>query len=80
MVVVTPEPIGPEDDAALSRALEDLPRMRAVPLGLFRVNLGQEACSFALRRGPENLFPEPDALADAFAEKLRRFAPRLEIL
>ncbi len=74
VVVATPEPITPEDDDLLKVVLEAPGRMRAVPLGLLRVNLGQEACAFALRPGPAGLFPEPEALADAFAEKLRRFA------
>lgn len=73
-VVTTPEPIGPEDDAKLDRAMALLPRHRAVPLGLLRVNLGQEAVAFALRRGPSDSFPEPDTLADAFSLRLRRYA------
>jgi len=78
-VVTTPEPIQPEDDASLEKALSmSEVRNRAVPLGIFRVNLGQEAVSFSLRRGPENLFPEPDALADAFSIRLRRFTKLME--
>lgn len=72
-VVTTPEPIGPGDDEHLDRALGSTNRNRAVPLGVFRMNLGQEAVSFALRRGPEGAFPEGDALADAFSLRLRRF-------
>jgi hypothetical protein len=76
-VVLTPEPIGPEDDAALRRALGPLARTRAVPLGLFRLNLGQEALSLALARGPDGLFPEPEALADSLTGRFRRFVPLL---
>ncbi len=79
VVVTTPEPIGPDEDAALARVLEPVIRTRAVPLGIFRLNLGQEAVSFALKRGPGDVFPEPDALADAFSARLRRFVPLLEM-
>jgi hypothetical protein len=78
-VVITPEPVQPDDDAALSQALDPVRRTRAVPLGVFRINLGQEALSFSLKRGPEGLFPEPELLADAFATKLRRFVPLVEM-
>jgi hypothetical protein len=74
-VVVTPEPIGPEDDAALAEALAKPGRSRCVPLGVFRVNPGQEALAFALAQTPENLFPEAAALADALTPHLRRFVP-----
>lgn len=77
-VVTTPEPIGPEDDNALARTLDPVPRVRAVPLGIIRVNLGQEAVSFSMRRGPEGVFPEPERVADALAARLRRFVPFLE--
>ena len=78
VVVATPEPIGPDEEAALAKTLEPVLRARAVPLGVFRINLGQEAVSLALRRGPAGMFPEPDALADAFSTRLRRFLPILE--
>jgi hypothetical protein len=78
-VVATPEPIGPDEESILAKTLGPVARTRAVPLGVFRINLGQEAVSFALRRGPEGLFTEPDALADAFATRLRRFLPILEL-
>ncbi|MDB5353533.1 MAG: hypothetical protein JWN86_4780 [Planctomycetota bacterium] len=77
-VVTTPEPIGPEDDAILARILDPVSRARAVPLGVLRVNLGQEAVSFSLRRGPLGVFPEPEAVADALSARLRRFVPLLE--
>lgn len=80
VVVTTPEPIGPDEDAILARALEPVARTRVVPFGVFRVNLGQEAVSFALKKGPENLFPEPDALADTFSGRFRRFLPLMEMM
>jgi len=73
VVVLTPEPIAPGDDAALQSALRTIPRMRSVPLGLLRVNLGQEGLAFALATGPPGLFPEPAALADGLTPHLRRF-------
>lgn len=78
-VVLTPEPIGPDEDAALQKALAPVARTRVVPLGLIRVNLGQEAMSFALTRPPGGLFPEPEALADALTPKFRRFVPLMEL-
>lgn len=78
-LVVTPEPIAPDDDAALGRALALPTRFRAVPLGLFRINLGQEALALALARGPGGLFPEPEALADALTARFRRFVPPLSL-
>jgi hypothetical protein len=79
-VVLTPEPIGPGDDAVLAEIVSGrpLPRQRAVPLGVIRVNLGQEAMSFALASGPENAFREPAAIADALTPHLRRFVPMIE--
>jgi hypothetical protein len=76
-VVLTPEPIGPDDDATLGQLLtaRTHTRTRAVPLGLLRVNLGQEALAFALAPGPAGLFTEPEALADALSIHLRRFVP-----
>jgi hypothetical protein len=79
-VVLTPEPIGPGDDAVLSQALAaPLRRFRVVPFGVFRVNLGQEAVSFALKASPDQIFPEPERLADALSEHLRRFVPLIEM-
>jgi hypothetical protein len=78
-LVLTPEPIGPDDDATLQQLLGTLSarhtRTRTVPLGLLRVNLGQEALAFALAPGPAGLFVEPEALADALSLRLRRFVP-----
>jgi hypothetical protein len=76
-LVLTPEPIGPDEDAILATVCGGLRRMRAVPLGVIRLNLGQEAMSFALASGPGDLFPEPALLADALTLRFQRFVPRL---
>ena len=82
VLVLTPEPIGPDDDAMLGQVLGGLSarrtRTRAVPLGLLRVNLGQEALAFALAPGPAGLFAEPEALADALSLHLRRFVQLID--
>ena len=80
-IVLTPEPIGPADDAILREVVSGraLPRQRAVPLGIIRANLGQEALSFALASGPEGVFTEPVALADALTPHFRRFVPLMEV-
>ena len=75
VVVLTPEPIAAEDDALMKLALEAPTRSRVVPLGLLRINLGQEAMAFQLAAGPDDLFPEPIAIVDALTSKLRRFVP-----
>jgi hypothetical protein len=81
VVVLTPEPIGAEDDAMLGQVLAALSarrtRTRAVPLGLLRVNLGQEALAFALAAGPAGLFAEPELLADTLSTHFRRYVPFL---
>jgi hypothetical protein len=79
-LVLTPEPIGPGDDAVLTSVLgRSLRRFRVVPFGLIRVNLGQEAFAFALRASPDQLFPEPLQLAEALCEHLRRYLPTVEM-
>ena len=78
VVVLTPEPIAAEDDARLEAALKAPGRSRVVTLGLIRLNLGQEAMSFHLAGGPDDLFPEPIALADALTARFRRFVPLFE--
>lgn len=80
-IILTPEPIGPADDAILGQVVNGkaLAKQRAVPLGLLRVNLGQEALSFALANAPPGLFLEPAAIADALSPHLRRFVPFLEV-
>jgi hypothetical protein len=80
VVVLTPEPIAPGDDAMLRQVLDTkLRRMRAVPFGLLRVNLGQEALALAVNSSPDGIFPEPTRLADLLCEHLRRFVPLIEI-
>jgi hypothetical protein len=78
-VILTPEPIGPDDDRVLREILGGVSvrrtRTRAVPLGLLRINLGQEALAFALAPGPAGLFFEPEALADGLSVHFRRFVP-----
>lgn len=78
LVVLTPEPIGPEDDGILGQVLGSLGRTRVVPFGVIRINLGQEAIAFALASSADQLFPEPILLADALTERLRRFVPLME--
>ena len=80
-VVLTPEPITASDDETLRAVVNGrpLPRQRAVPLGMLRLNLGQEALSFALTTAPAGAFPEPIALADALTPHFRRFVPLLDV-
>ena len=80
-IILTPEPIKPEDDAILRQVVNGKPlaKQRAVPLGLFRVNLGQEALSFAMATGPAGVFLEPAALADALTTRLKRFVPIVDV-
>lgn len=78
-LVLTPEPIGPGDDAVLASVLgASAGRTRVVPFGVIRLNLGQEAISYALAGSPDQLFSEPVMLADALTERFRRFVPLLE--
>ncbi len=80
MVALTPEPIGPGDDAMLGEVLATkLRRLRVVPFGILRINLGQEAVAMALSAGPDGAFNEPMQLADALCERLRRFVPFVEM-
>jgi hypothetical protein len=79
-VILTPEPIGPGDDAMLRQVLDvKLRRMRVVPFGFFRINLGQEAIALAINASPDGLFPEPGRLADGLCEQFRRFVPLIEM-
>jgi hypothetical protein len=80
MVALTPEPIGPGDDAMLRDVLATkLRRQRVVPFGILRINLGQEAIAMALSTGPGGAFNEPIQLTDALCERLRRFVPLVEM-
>jgi hypothetical protein len=74
-IVTTPEPIGPGDDEILAKVLLTRPTPRAIPLGLIRLNLGQEAISFALASGPPGLFPEAETIVDALTPHFRRYVP-----
>ncbi len=76
---LTAEPITPEDDALTrdSTAIT-LPPRRVLLTGLFRLNLGQEAMSFAVTRGDDNPFALAETIADALAPNLRRFVPLVE--
>ena len=79
-VVLTPEPLTPGDDEMLRRVLDvKLRRMRVVPFGIIRVNLGQEAIAMAINSSPDGLFPEPGKLADMLCEHLRRYVPLMEM-
>jgi hypothetical protein len=80
-VVLTAEPIAPGDEAMLRQVLDStkLRRMRVVPFGLIRANLGQEAVAFAINASPDGLFPEPGRLADVLCENLRRYVPLVEM-
>lgn len=75
-VVVTPEPIRPDDESRLDATLARRKAAgRSIPLGMFRVNLGQEALAYSLAAGPDDLFREPAALAEALSNRLGRFLP-----
>ena len=79
-VVLTPEPIAVGDDAMLRQVLDvKLRRMRVVPFGVIRINLGQEAMAMAINSSPDGLFPEPGKLADLLCEHLRRYVPLMEM-
>jgi hypothetical protein len=79
-IVLTPEPIGPGDDAMLRQVLDmKLRRMRVVPFGLIRINLGQEAIALAINSSPDELFPEPGRLADVLCEHFRRYVPLIDL-
>jgi hypothetical protein len=79
-VILTPEPIMPTDETILRNVLEvKLKRMRVVPFGLFRVNLGQEAVAMAIHSSPDGLFSEPVRLADTLCERFRRYVPLVDM-
>ncbi len=77
-VILTPEPIQPTDDDLLAEALKSPAHVRTVPIGLFRLNLGQEAMAMSLTRGPQGVFPEPEALAEALTRSFQRFVPPID--
>jgi hypothetical protein len=79
-VVLTPEPIASGDDDMLGEVLGiKLRKMRAVPLGLYRINLGQEALALAMHTDPSGVFTEGGLLAEALCEHFRRFVPLIEL-
>lgn len=79
-LVLTPEPISPGDDEMLRGALGlKLRKMRVVPLGLYRINLGQEAMSLAMHVDPTGAFTEGGSLAEILCERFRRFVPLIEV-
>ncbi len=79
-LILTPEPIVAGDDAMLREVLGiKLRKMRVVPFGLLRINLGQEAMAMALQADPDALFTEPVQVADALCERFRRFVPLIEL-
>ncbi len=79
-LVLTPEPISPGDDAMLGEVLGiKRGRMRVVPFGLFRINLGQEAVALAIHTDSQGLFTEPGIVADLLCAAFRRFVPLIEL-
>ena len=79
-LVLTPEPIAPGDDDMLRAVVGlKLRRMRVVPLGLYRINLGQEAMALAMQTDPTGVFTEGGALAELLCERFRRFVPLIEM-
>lgn len=78
LLVLSPEPITPDDPDRLRKAIPTERRSRAVTLGLFRLNLEQEAMAFALAPAPEDVFPEPFRLAEGLSEGFRQFVPPVE--
>jgi hypothetical protein len=77
-MIVTPEPIQPSDDAMLRGALDrKLRQFRAVPFGLIRINLGQEAIALAVKSSPDDVFSESLRLADTLTDHFRRYVPAI---
>jgi hypothetical protein len=75
-ITLTPEPIQPVDDAMVKEVVDlKLRRMRVVPFGLIRINLGQEAIALAIKSSPDELFAESLRLADTLTEHFRRYVP-----
>jgi hypothetical protein len=78
-IVVTDSPVEPDDDPILARGLVDQPRLRMIPMAIFKVNLAARTMAQAVRTGPAGLFPEPEMVSEALTRSLRRFVPFLEI-
>jgi hypothetical protein len=78
VLIITPEPIEPADDAMLREVLDlKLRQYRAVPVGLIRLNLGQEAIALAVKSSPDDVFSEPLRLADTLTQHFRRYVPTI---
>jgi len=81
-VVLTPDPIGPDGEETIRKALDEsaktLKRMRVIPFGLIRVNLDQGAVAFSLNSSPGQIFSEPHRLADELSEHLGRFVSLID--
>jgi hypothetical protein len=78
-IVLTPEPLRASQEEVLVETLKrGRKKRRVVPLGLIRLNLGQEAMVSALTTVEAGLFPEPIELVDLLAERFQRFVPLLE--
>lgn len=77
VVIVSREPIAPGDEETLGSVLNGSRtlRSRAQPLAIVRVHLEDEAMAIALGAGPDGLFPEPKAVADALTPRLGRHLP-----
>lgn len=78
-LILGTEPIGPEDEHRLSLSMPADRKHRIVPLGLFRINLEQNAMSFAIGPTPVDIFPEPILLGDGLSPVLGRFMPPLDL-
>jgi len=78
-LILTTAAITPADEEILPRLMaRPLPPRRVLLTGLFRINLNQEAVSFAITAGPANPFTEAELLADGLSQQLKRFLPLLE--
>ncbi len=78
-VVLTPEPITPEDEAKLQQAFPEHRRSRVVPIAIIRANLGQEAMAIAFNAIDQEMIPEPFTLVDGFSDVLRQFVPPTDL-
>ncbi len=77
-VLVGSEAVAPDDDRRLAEVLQGIAPTRVVPLGLFLLDLERGQMAGALRRGPEGLYPEPEAVHDALVDDFGRFLPLVD--
>lgn len=77
-VLVGTTPVRPDDDRRLADVLQAASEARVVALGLFLLDLDSAQMAGALRRGPDGLYPEPEAVHDALVEDFGRFLPLVE--